>query len=107
MKIVNKSWGREEWLIQDKPFGLKRLIIRSFNCTSYHYHEIKDECFYVEKGEVLIKIGDRVYFLTKGDTLRIKPMTKHSLFALTNVAILEVSTSELDERVRLGDINEF
>jgi len=107
MIVVPKKWGFEEWCIMEDFYGLKKLFIKAFCSTSYHYHKIKDEAFYINKGEVLVKIDDIVYFLTLGDRIRIPPNTKHSVFAITNAEILEVSTSELDERVRLGEIDEF
>jgi quercetin dioxygenase-like cupin family protein len=62
----------------------------------------------VLSGAVEIEVGGKEGELTmrrmaEGDTLHITPGTRHRLTALEDTDILEVSTPEIDDVVRLED----
>ena len=52
MVKVDKLWGSEEWLVNDEVAGycVKRMILKPGYVCSKHFHEIKDETFYVVEG---------------------------------------------------------
>jgi len=105
LKFVKKVWGSEEWLVNSDLYCAKYLnLVRGYQC-SLHYHEIKDETFYILEGRVDLEIQyqeggvgiRRVMALSKGDQFRIKPGLKHKFLATSDTAkILEVSTTHFD-----------
>ena len=105
---VDKPWGYElRWAITDRYAG-KMLHINKGEALSLQYHERKDEYQYVVKGVVDMELGGADEVLTKhrmhaGDTLHITPGTRHRLTAVEDTDIFEVSTSEIDDVVRLED----
>jgi mannose-6-phosphate isomerase len=105
---VDKPWGYElRWAITDRYLG-KVLHVNKGEALSLQYHERKDECQYVVKGCVDIELGDADDVLTThrmrvGDTLHIKPGTRHRITAVEDTDIFEVSTPEINDVVRLSD----
>jgi mannose-6-phosphate isomerase-like protein (cupin superfamily) len=109
MKIVNKPWGHEKiWAHSEKYVG-KVLVINPGHRLSRQYHEIKDESIYVMTGTLMLELGDESNLTRKvlriGDHFRIKPGTIHRFANESGsiVALMEVSTPELDDVVRLSD----
>jgi len=105
---VDKPWGYElRWAITDRYLG-KVLHINRGEALSLQYHERKDEYQYVVAGSVDIELGGPDGALTKrrmtaGDTLHIKPGTRHRLTAVEDTDIFEVSTPEGEDVVRIAD----
>ena len=102
---VEKPWGYEiRWAITEKYLG-KILYINAGHQLSLQYHEVKDESIYVLEGTLLVKDKDRVRILEQGESLRIQPGTIHRFCApsLTHVKLIEVSTPEIDDVIRLED----
>jgi len=102
-KVVEKPWGREIWIANEPEYGGKILEIRKGYSTSVHYHKVKKETIYVDKGKLLVRSGDKEYVLEEGQAVTIEPYTVHQLVALEDVRLIEVSTQPLDERVRVED----
>ena len=102
---VNKPWGYEiRWAITEKYLG-KILYINPDQQLSLQYHEVKDESIYVLEGTLIVKDGKRARILEQGDSLRIQPGTIHRFCApkQTHVKLIEVSTPEIDDVIRLED----
>lgn len=105
---VDKPWGHEiRWAINDKYLG-KILHIDGGHSLSKQYHEIKDETIYVLDGVLILELGDNPVdeiMLRQGETCRIKPMTVHRFRAPggCDVKLIEVSTPEINDVVRLED----
>tara|TARA_Y100001937_G_scaffold126666_2_gene196524 strand:+ start:4415 stop:4759 length:345 start_codon:yes stop_codon:yes gene_type:complete len=107
-KIVEKPWGHENrWAVTDKYIG-KLLHIECGHKLSRQYHEKKDESIYVLEGRLLLELGSEpdVAFivLEKGASWRIEPGTVHRFSAPSqNCTLIEVSTPEIEDVVRLQD----
>ena len=109
---VDKPWGHEiRWAIKDKYLG-KILHIKRGKRLSTQYHEVKDETVYVLRGLLITHIGlspngepESTIILKEGESLRIEPNTIHRFCATTDgfVELVEVSTPEIDDVVRLQD----
>ena len=102
---VEKPWGHEiRWAITEKYLG-KILHIDAGHQLSLQYHEVKDESIYVLEGTLLVKDKERVRILEVGESMRIQPGTIHRFCApkLTHVKLIEVSTPEIDDVIRLED----
>lgn len=104
---VPKPWGYEIiWARTDRYVG-KILHIDAGHQLSVQYHERKDETVYLLSGELKywVKSGDTMtdMHLHVGDAFRITPHTIHYMEAVTDCDVLEASTPELDDVVRLSD----
>ena len=107
VKRVSKPWGYEIiWAHTDRYVG-KVLHIDAGHALSVQYHNRKDETIYLLSGEMKywVKLGDELedVRLKQGDAFRITPGTVHYMEAITDCDILEASTPELDDVVRLED----
>ena len=91
VKVVDKKWGREEWLINEDYCG-KRLVVNKGAQCSLHYHKIKDELFYIEKGKVTVEHEGKKVELSQGDFIRIKPTENHRFYGIEDSVIIEIST---------------
>ena len=102
---VDKPWGHEiRWAITEKYLG-KILHINAGQQLSLQYHEVKDESIYVLEGTLIVKDKERATILEQGDSMRIQPGTIHRFCApsSTYVKLIEVSTPEIDDVIRLED----
>lgn len=109
VRQVPKPWGHETiWAHTDRYVG-KILHINAGQALSVQYHERKDETVYLLTGEMKYWVqlpGDmelRDQALTAGQSFRITPGTIHYMEAVTDCDVLEASTPELDDVVRLKD----
>lgn len=108
LRRVEKPWGHElVWALTERYCG-KILAVRAGEALSLQYHERKDESWYVLEGRGLLELGALGEALAEvtiepGHTVRLRPGTVHRLTALEDLRILEVSTPELDDIVRLED----
>ena len=106
-QIVEKPWGHELiWAHTERYVG-KVLHIKKGESLSYQYHVVKDETIRLLSGVLEMDVesgGERGKLrLLPGECLRIVPGMKHRMTAIEECDVLEVSTSELDDVVRLED----
>lgn len=98
--VVPKVWGFERWLVNRAYCG-KMLHLDKGKACSLHYHERKDETFFVMSGRVRLELGDTVVVLGPGDSQHVAPGTRHRFAGLADSVILEISTHDDDDNVRL------
>ncbi len=107
MRRVNKPWGYEMVWAETERYVGKLLHIRAGEKLSRQYHRKKDETFLVQSGEMDLEVGQgaelRVVRMQPRDAYHCPPHTVHRMIAVTDVDIIEVSTPELDDVVRLED----
>jgi mannose-6-phosphate isomerase len=105
---VDKPWGHELiWAETDRYVG-KILHVKAGHALSLQYHERKDETIHMLRGTMRFEVGPSTaelqpVDLVEGQSYRIMPNTVHRMTALTDVDILEASTPELEDVVRLED----
>jgi mannose-6-phosphate isomerase len=106
---VEKPWGHELiWALTDVYCG-KLLFVRAGHSLSLQFHREKDESWLIQSGRVKLELGDagdRVLqeeVVGAGAAFRYRPGTVHRVTALEDTMILEVSTPQLDDVVRLED----
>jgi mannose-6-phosphate isomerase len=107
IQTVPKPWGHETiWAHTDRYVG-KVLHIKAGHALSVQYHDRKDETVHLLTGELVyrVQMGDALedMRLKAGESFRITPGTIHQMEAVTDCDVLEVSTPELDDVVRLSD----
>jgi mannose-6-phosphate isomerase len=106
---VEKPWGWELiWALTDRYCG-KLLFVRAGQSLSLQYHEHKDESWYVQEGRATLELGQvgagdlDTGEIGPGATFHFPPGTVHRVRAIEDTLIIEVSTPELDDVVRLAD----
>jgi quercetin dioxygenase-like cupin family protein len=97
VKRHEKGWGYEDWLVNNKKYCGKILHFNKGKLCSLHYHKLKDETFYILKGYIVLEVNTKKYNLRQGNTFRIKPLTKHRIYALTDADIIEISTQHFEK----------
>jgi mannose-6-phosphate isomerase len=107
-QIVTKPWGHELlWANTDRYVG-KILHVKAGHSLSLQYHERKDETIHLLRGEMRFWAGPSAAELRElpfpqGESYRITVGTVHRMEAVTDIDILEASTPDLDDVVRLED----
>jgi mannose-6-phosphate isomerase-like protein (cupin superfamily) len=107
-QFVAKPWGHEEIFARTDRYVGKILFIRAGEALSLQYHRRKEETLRVLEGRMKLLAGsdaDRLeeYMLGPGDTFHVPPGTIHRMIGDEDTLVLEVSTPELDDVVRLED----
>ncbi len=108
LKIVDKPWGREIWVAHTDKYALKIIEFKKGNRSSLQYHVKKHEHIYVDQGRLEMQRenddGELVTLeLGPGDVIENEPGRKHRVTAVEDVRLIEVSTPELDDVVRVED----
>ena len=105
---VEKPWGWElVWAEADAYVG-KLLFVRAGESLSLQYHEAKDESWLVQEGRARLELAAvggelEAIEIVPGDAFRFRPRTVHRVTALEDTLVVEVSTTQLDDVVRLED----
>jgi mannose-6-phosphate isomerase len=106
---VDKPWGHELiWAHTDRYVG-KILHVKAGHLLSVQYHHVKDETMHVLSGELILRTWDRAdgpaveRRFQAGDSVHIPPPTIHQIEAVVDSDVLEASTPELDDLVRVRD----
>jgi mannose-6-phosphate isomerase-like protein (cupin superfamily) len=104
---VDKPWGYElVWAKTDRYVG-KVLHVRAGHVLSLQYHNRKDETMHVLTGELILRTqpGDTLESrpFKAGETVHIPPKLIHQIEAVVDSHVLEASTPDLDDLVRLQD----
>jgi mannose-6-phosphate isomerase len=107
---VDKPWGYELWWARTDRYVGKILHINKGESLSLQYHNVKDETIMVQSGTLLFETGSKddpsnlkKTEMKAGDVFHITPPTVHRMTGVTDVDLVEVSTPELDDVVRLVD----
>lgn len=108
VKRVEKPWGYELVYAATEHYCGKVLFINAGEQLSLQFHKAKDETIYVFSGRVEFEIGDPgkpvdTEVVPPGRAFHLAPGTVHRLRALEDAVLLEVSTPEIDDVVRLED----
>ena len=108
MRRVEKPWGHELVWAETARYVGKILHIVAGHRLSRQYHQVKEETLMVQSGEMDLEIGHATAVETRrmkpGDVFHVLPGTVHRMIAVSDVDVLEVSTPELDDVVRLEDV---
>jgi mannose-6-phosphate isomerase-like protein (cupin superfamily) len=109
-KVVNKPWGREYWIVPEgAPFGFKIIYLKAGTRSSLQFHRKKEEANIILRGEGVLRFGDGSngpsgeIVLQPGMTVHVRPGAVHRFSATTDLVMVECSTTELDDVVRIND----
>jgi quercetin dioxygenase-like cupin family protein len=113
IKHVPKGWGYEKWITNNERYCGKLLYFNKGKKCSWHYHEIKEETFYVHSGKLHLLYGfdDDIneaegLILSPGDKFEIPRGLRHQMYAIEDTEMFEFSTQHFDDdsyRVIKGD----
>ncbi len=105
---IDKPWGYElRWAITDRYLG-KVIHVNKGHQLSLQYHVEKDESIYIQSGVLDLVLESasgelETHRLTTGMSARVRPGLRHRFVAVEDVDIIEVSSPEIDDVVRLED----
>jgi mannose-6-phosphate isomerase len=106
---VEKPWGYELiWAVTEDYVG-KVLFVKAGESLSLQFHREKDESWLIQSGRAKLELGSAGAAMLKeevigpGSSFRFRPGTVHRVTALEDTTILEVSTPQLEDVVRLED----
>ncbi len=107
-RVVPKPWGEERIFAENDRYAGKLLVIRRGETLSFQYHNRKDETIHVLDGVLGLQVErdseSADLRLAPGETFHVTPGTRHRMYAPEGDCLLvEVSTPELDDVVRLSD----
>ena len=107
-ETIIKPWGKEEILANTGKYVMKRITINPGSRMSLQYHEIKEETIYVIEGVLINWKTEEMqdhFTLMPGETYHVKPGVVHRFGSPNEMrtVIIECSTTELDDVVRLAD----
>jgi mannose-6-phosphate isomerase len=107
---VEKPWGYELWWALTDRYAGKLLHLKRGESLSLQYHNVKDETILLQAGRLLFETrpageaGElRRIEMKPGDVFHITPGVLHRMTGIEDCDIVEVSTPELDDVVRLED----
>ena len=109
VRRVDKPWGYELIWALTGDYAGKVLFVRAGHSLSLQFHREKDESWLVHAGRAELELGEAgtkalsVEVVGPGAAFHISPGTVHRLTALEDTTILEVSTPEIEDVVRLED----
>lgn len=113
MKFVPKGWGFEKWIVNNEKYCGKLLYFVKGKKCSWHYHQIKDEVFYIHSGKILVKYSweddlekAEEVILERGENFHVKTGLRHQMIALQDTELFEFSTQHFDSdsyRIQKGD----
>lgn len=105
---MDKPWGHELiWAHTDQYVG-KILVIEAGRRLSLQKHEIKDESILVRAGRLRLYLEDdagvvQVEELGPGEHRHVRTGRIHRYEAIERCELIEVSTPELDDVIRIQD----
>jgi len=105
---VEKPWGHELiWAHTDRYVG-KVLVIETGRRLSLQYHDVKDEWIHLLSGRLRLLLEDpegvvKERIMGPGDGAHVEPRRRHRYEAIERAELVEVSTPELGDVVRLED----
>lgn len=109
VKRVEKPWGHEEWFaLVDGKFCGKAIHVKDGHSLSLQYHERKEETIAVQSGALRVEVGPHEsqleeFDLLPGESIHLTPGTRHRVTAVGDTVMLEASTTEVTDVVRLED----
>ncbi len=106
--IVAKPWGHELIWAKTERYVGKILHINAGEALSLQYHRVKDETIMVLSGRLRLEYfadgeAPKTTELAPREPFHVTPGLRHRMIAVEDTEVLEVSTTELDDVVRLED----
>ncbi|MHB1842765.1 MAG: cupin domain-containing protein [Sulfobacillus sp.] len=102
-RVVDKPWGREIWWAETDRYLGKLIEVRAGHALSLQYHRQKLETLWVVSGRGRFQIGDNEVLVGPGYSVTVEPGIVHRISADDDLRVIEVSSPQADDVVRLAD----
>ena len=102
IKVVKKLWGEERWIVNNDQYCGKMLIMQPKFRSSFHWHKIKHETFFLVSGAVMLELDKphtedgHWHVMWPGDIQELPTGTKHRFSAIMPSVVMEFSTHHKD-----------
>ena len=103
VNIVPKGWGREVWIANNEQYCGKILEIKKGKRCSFHFHQIKNETFFLRSGRLLVRVKENAdaavieeFEMGPGDCLDVPRGLVHQMLALEDAELYEFSTQHFE-----------
>lgn len=105
---VDKPWGYELIWARTKDYVGKVIHINRGHKLSLQFHNIKEETFYLQSGKMTLQFEDdqgqmQERVMLPGEAHHMPVGRKHRMIAIEDTDVIEVSTPQLDDVVRVED----
>ena len=101
--LAEKSWGEYKVLdVEDTSMTIK-VTLRKGNQMNYHSHERRDEVWTIISGIGMANVNGRIFELHAGDTIKLPVGCKHTIYAQTDLELIEVQSGEnisVDDKIK-------
>lgn len=92
--FAEKSWGEYKVIdVEDESLTIK-VSLKKGNKMNYHSHQYRDEVWTIISGVGVATVNDRDYVLHSGDTIKLPRNCKHTIFAETDLQLIEVQSGK-------------
>ena len=92
--FAEKSWGEYKVIdVEDESLTIK-VSLKKGNKMNYHSHQYRDEVWTIINGVGIATVNDRDYVLNSGDTIKLPRNCKHTIFAETDLQLIEVQSGK-------------
>lgn len=110
-EIHEKGWGHEQWIDNNDIYCGKILVMRAGEHSSWHYHKIKRETFYLASGKLVIHHSREddlenadSFVMVEGECFRVPTGLRHRIEALEDSHLFEFSSSHKNrDSIRIED----
>ena len=104
---IDKPWGYELHWAKTNHYVGKVIHVTAGHALSLQYHNRKEETLLLWAGRLKFELRDgedsRVWEMEPGESVHVRPKMIHRMTAIEDSDIIEVSTTELEDVVRLED----
>lgn len=101
--FAEKSWGEYKVLdVEDTSMTIK-VTLRKGNQMNYHSHERRDEVWTIISGIGMANVNGRIFELHAGDTIKLPVGCKHTIYAQTDLELIEVQSGKnisVDDKIK-------
>ena len=109
MNHISKAWGFTQEIFNKNNVSIHRININKNGTCSRHYHNYKNNIFFIESGMILLQIWRKhlekpeELILKTGEQFTVSPNIEHRFIALENTIAYEIYYVELqdDDIIRL------
>ncbi len=90
IRFSEKSWGSFTVIDSDEQSLTVKIILKAGQKMSYHSHESRNEIWTVVKGMGRVNLDGEIKIAKVGDVIKIPAGVKHTIYAVTDLKIIEV-----------------
>lgn len=92
--FAEKSWGEYRVIdVEDESRTIK-VTLRKGHQMNYHSHEHRNEVWTIVSGIGVATVNGRKYELSPGDTIKLPVGCKHTIYAKTDLQLIEVQSGK-------------